>query len=199
MRDDWYYIRESKPCGPLSLSELKELVDSGKVTASDLVWWGEITEWVKASLIESLFPRIDTSSLPSLPFIELMEDGSVDADQELPAELRAKAEHNSLQATFKLHKCQAYSNTFGSSRELKNTAEDGLEFINAALELDQQSSRYWNVKGLLLADGLSEYEQALTCFRRALELEPDSIVITQNIRNIEQRKNSWQGLFRTST
>jgi len=189
MGNGWYYVRVGTAHGPVSFSELKKLVRDGELVASDLVWQDGITEWVRASLIEALFPRADRLSTPPLPLAEAVgEEVAVPTEGSLPVELRAKAEHNHLQAVFKLNECQAYLRVYGN--RLAQAARDGLEFIDAALELDQGASRYWNAKGLLLTDGLGEHQRALDCFKRALELEPDSIVVRQNIRNTEQQERA---------
>ena len=68
--------------------------------------------------------------------------------------------------------------------------------IEEALRIEPESSAYLNTKGLLLSDGLAKHRQALDCLTRALEFEPDSVVIGQNIRNVEQleqRKHQSKG------
>ena len=167
---DWYLARAGELHGPVSLAELKELVDSGELTGSDLVWQDAFTDWVQASVVGALFPRSDQSKIPSLP----------------SNEARAKAERNYLHASSKLSECRAHLKVYGRRREANQLALDGLEFIDAALSVDPSSSRYWNLKGLLLADGLHEGDEALECFRKALDLEPDSIVVKQNIRHTEE-------------
>jgi uncharacterized membrane protein len=52
----WYYIQEGNQVGPIEESELRALVQTGKITPSDLVWNSTMGEqWVAASTIAGLF------------------------------------------------------------------------------------------------------------------------------------------------
>lgn len=185
MAGGWYYSRAGKRHGPIPSSELKRLAEAGELTSSDLVWKEGLPKWVKASSIEGLFSAEDRSlTLPPFPAEAVEEEPTSLSQGFLTPELHAKAEHNHLQAQFKFNECQAHLGVYGN--RLVSVAEDGLEFIEAALRINPESSAYWNTKGVLLTSGLGEHQKALDCFRRALELEPDSIVIKQNIRNAEQ-------------
>lgn len=104
----------------------------------------------------------------------------------------SKAERNHLQATFKLHACQAHLETY--FQRLPHAAREGLEFIEAALEVNPDSSSYLNTKALLLSDGLGEHQKALRLLKRALSLEPDSIQIKQNIRHVENTMKGCLGM-----
>ena len=89
---------------------------------------------------------------------------------------------------------ELYYKVYGERLDV--TAQEGLEFIEEALRIEPESSAYLNTKGLLLSDGLAKHRQALDCLTRALEFEPDSVVIGQNIRNVEQleqRKHQSKG------
>ncbi len=188
MEEHWYCARNGIISGPMPLSALQTLIADGELAASDLVWHEGYTQWVDARLIEDLFPRLDRSMIP--PLLVQGTTGDEESGSEegyLSAELRAKADHNYLQASFKLNECQAHLKVHGRRQEMQQLAHDGLEFIEAALVIDAKSSRYWNLKGLLLSDGLGEHEKGLECLRKALEFEPDSIVIKQNIRSLENQ------------
>lgn len=194
MASEWHYSREGKRYGPVPLSELKKLAEAGELAPSDFVWKEGLPEWVEASSIKGLLPPEDRSSSqcpPPLPAEAVGEEPTSLSQGFLTPELHAKAEHNQVQAQFKLNECQAHLEVYGN--RLVAVAEDGLEFIEAALRINPESSAYWNTKGVLLTSGLGEHQKALDCFKRALELEPDSIVIKQNIRNAEQHKQQSRG------
>jgi len=194
MASEWHYSCEGKTYGPVSLSELKKLAEAGELAPSDFVWKEGLPEWVEASSIKGLIPSKDRSSgrcPPPLPGESVGEEPASFSQGFLTPELRAKAEHNYLQAQFKLNECQANLAVYGN--RLVSVAEDGLEFIDAALQINPKSSACWNTKGNLLTSGLGEHQKALDCFKRALELEPDSIVIKQNIRNVEQYQEQSRG------
>lgn len=187
MASEWYYSHEGKRYGPMPLSELKKLAEAGELGPSDFVRKEGLPEWVEASSIKELILTEDRSFSqcpPPLPSEAVGEEPTSLSQGFLTPELHAKAEHNHLQAQFKFNECQAHLGVYGN--RLVSVAEDGLEFIEAALRINPESSAYWNTKGVLLTSGLGEHQKALDCFRRALELEPDSIVIKQNIRNAEQ-------------
>ena len=185
MAGGWYYSRAGKRHGPVPFSELKQLIEAGELAPSDLVWKAGLPKWVKANSIKVLSPADDWSlTPPPLPAKAIEEEPAAPSEGFLTPELHAKAEHNHLQATFKLNECKAHLEVYGN--RLAQAARDGLEFVEAALRINPRASAYWNTKGVLLTSGLGEHQRALDCFRRALELEPDSIVIKQNIRNVEQ-------------
>ena len=52
MRDEWYVARRehdgNKRYGPVSLAELRDLMDSGKVRGEDLVWREGMAAWQRA-------------------------------------------------------------------------------------------------------------------------------------------------------
>ena len=52
MRDEWYVARRgqdgNKRYGPVSLQELRDLMDSGKVRGEDLVWREGMADWQRA-------------------------------------------------------------------------------------------------------------------------------------------------------
>jgi tetratricopeptide (TPR) repeat protein len=148
-----------------------------KWAAENEVIWSDITEvTVPSSLPEIAVAEnsIDPTSHP-----EAVQTAPVPISKAM----HIKAEHNHLQATFRLNKCQAHLKVYRTT--LPSIANDGLEFIDEALRTNPKSSKYWNTKALLLSDGLRDHARALECLKRALALEPDSIVIKQNIRKIE--------------
>lgn len=184
METGWYYSREGKQCGPVAESDLKLLIETGEVSPLDYVWKEGLPEWVKATSIEDVLSAESRPLKPPQLPTETIDGESVDSKE------LTKASHNHLQATFKLNECQAHLKVQGN--RLNSNAQDGLEFIEEALSIVPESSAYLNTKGLLLSDGLAEHQKALDCLNRALELEPDSIVIKQNIRYAEQQEQHKQ-------
>jgi tetratricopeptide (TPR) repeat protein len=187
VNSEWYYSKEGERFGSLTLTELKKLVENNELSPTDLVWEKELGEWLKAGEVEELFPKRTATEPPPLPTTVSKEQPSSALQNEISPEMFASAEHNKLQATFKLDECQAHYTVYGTTKP--QVARDGLEFINFALKINPNASGYWNIKALLLIDGLGNCEEGLKYLRKALELEPDSIVIKQSIRSAEQRQN----------
>jgi tetratricopeptide (TPR) repeat protein len=187
MDSEWYYSKGKERFGPLALTELKKLVENNELSPTDLVWEKERDEWLKAGEVEELFPKRKATEPPPLPTTVSEEQPSNALQNEISPEMFASAERNSLQATFKLNECQAHHSVYGTFKS--EVARDGLEFINAALKLNPNASNFWNTKGLLYIDGLGNKQEGLIFLRKALELEPDSIVIKQNIRKVEEMQN----------
>ena len=130
------------------------------------------------------------ADLHSLPAMAAREEFFAFAQEDMTSELRIRANQHYLLAITKLNECQAHLKVSGN--RIPSTAQDGLEFLEEALRISPESSAYWNAKGLFLSDGLAEHQEALDCLNRALELEPDSIAIKQNIRDVEQQEQRTQ-------
>jgi hypothetical protein len=56
----WHYIRRGKTLGPVSEAALVELITTGQVQPSDLVWQVGMASWVPAASIPRLVPRVET-------------------------------------------------------------------------------------------------------------------------------------------
>ena len=52
---DWYYAKGNCQMGPVSSTELKQLSESGKLVADDLVWREGMPEWISAAKVKGLF------------------------------------------------------------------------------------------------------------------------------------------------
>lgn len=52
----WFYVKNSKPQGPISETDLLQLATSGEITRDTLVWTQGEETWVEATLVEGLFP-----------------------------------------------------------------------------------------------------------------------------------------------
>ena len=61
--EEYYLAVDGKPTGPYSLEKLKEMIVSGQLTPSSLLWKTGMKEWVKADTIEQL----KDSFMPPIP------------------------------------------------------------------------------------------------------------------------------------
>ena len=88
------------------------------------------------------------------------------------------------QALRKLEECKSYL----EAHHTRNTeaGEEGLKAINEAVRICPLFAGYWNVRGLLLWDGLGKKEEALASLRKALELDPTAHAARENIQKIER-------------
>jgi len=62
MTAEWHYGEEEPSNGPVSLEELKQLVASGQVQPTHMVWKAGMPEWRAAGDVEELFPKQATVS-----------------------------------------------------------------------------------------------------------------------------------------
>lgn len=72
MKALWFYMKDGKKVGPLTGQQLKDLVASGQLGQSDLVWKDGLIQWVRAKNIKGLFNTEIVASLrdcvpPPLP------------------------------------------------------------------------------------------------------------------------------------
>lgn len=139
---------------------------------------------------------IETRLIPVRPFSKpptetaqvvppsVLSGDSIENGPALPRSMAdlGKAEQLHLQATFRLHECQAHYKVYGS--RLRKPASDGPEFVEAALRLFPDNPKYLNTKALLLADGLGEMNGSMEILRQALRIAPDDIQIRQNLRDV---------------
>jgi hypothetical protein len=52
--NDYFVAIDGKSTGPFSISKLKEMIASGKLSATSLVWKEGMKDWVAAETIEEL-------------------------------------------------------------------------------------------------------------------------------------------------
>jgi hypothetical protein len=62
MAAQWHYGQGEEQHGPVPLEELKQLVASGQVQPTDMVWNADMPEWLPAGEVEELFPKRKTAS-----------------------------------------------------------------------------------------------------------------------------------------
>ena len=61
---EWYYVGQFGQLGPLSLEQMKELVDSQVVLADTYVWKTGMTDWVRATSIPEFVPLMASAGPP---------------------------------------------------------------------------------------------------------------------------------------
>ena len=59
---EWHYGQGEEQHGPVPLEELKQLVASGQVQPTDMVWNADMPDWLPAGEVEELFPKQKTAS-----------------------------------------------------------------------------------------------------------------------------------------
>lgn len=53
--DGWYYVNTLRePVGPISFAELSTMFETGQLSATNLIWHPNMTEWTPASLASDL-------------------------------------------------------------------------------------------------------------------------------------------------
>ena len=57
MATEWHYGQGEEQHGPVPLEELKQLVASGQVQPTDMVWNPDMPDWLPAGEVEELFPK----------------------------------------------------------------------------------------------------------------------------------------------
>lgn len=66
MTNEWYYAKAGKKEGPVSIDDLKRLVQQGQLQPTDHVWKQGMATWVPASSVEGLFGA-EPPPLPPIP------------------------------------------------------------------------------------------------------------------------------------
>lgn len=112
------------------------------------------------------------------------------------ADAVAKAEQLNTQAELRLIKIQAHLKVYGDrdqwltrdrayDTQIEQEARNGIEFIEAALNLFPNNPKYLNTYALLLVDGLGQKKVGLEVLERAVQFAPDDIQLKQNIRSLQ--------------
>ncbi len=65
MAAEWHYGQGEEQHGPVPLEELQQLVASGQVQPTDMVWNEDMPDWLPAGEVEELFPKPETASEPA--------------------------------------------------------------------------------------------------------------------------------------
>ena len=68
MTAEWYYAKDKQRVGPVTEAQLKELVRSGELSRTDMVWKQGMAKWMQAGQVQGLFedgpPQAVTGSVP---------------------------------------------------------------------------------------------------------------------------------------
>lgn len=67
MLDQWYYLAQGVPHGPVPLAQLQSWAAAGQLLPTDLVFQAGQTEWVAASGVPTLFHPPQRNPSPSFP------------------------------------------------------------------------------------------------------------------------------------
>lgn len=56
MNAEWHYSQNGRRLGPVTLTQLQEMLQSGRLDENSLVWKPGMTDWVAAGSVSELFP-----------------------------------------------------------------------------------------------------------------------------------------------
>ena len=63
--DSWYYTRDGHQSGPVTQAELADAARRGEITGADLIWKQGMTDWIPASSVRGLLPRVASAASPT--------------------------------------------------------------------------------------------------------------------------------------
>src|SRR2546421_8645144 len=61
----WYYTKGSERMGPVDFAQMRELIGSGRVASSDLVWRAGMANWLPLSSVPELSGQAAATSAPA--------------------------------------------------------------------------------------------------------------------------------------
>jgi hypothetical protein len=68
MADVWFYAQDGQQAGPVSAAQLQQLVRTGRLQATDLVWREGLPQWIQAHSVTGLFaPQELPAPIPFAP------------------------------------------------------------------------------------------------------------------------------------
>jgi len=85
----WFYTTEGKQMDPVSIRELRRLVEDGLLKPTDMVWKDGMARWIRASTVKELFP--DPGSDLNKYFSTPAGEGSKSNAQIVPAAIPAQS------------------------------------------------------------------------------------------------------------
>ena len=65
--DQWYYVEDNERKGPVSIEHLRQLVVTGQITSSTMLWKKGMASWIPASQIEEVSSTVAADEPPPLP------------------------------------------------------------------------------------------------------------------------------------
>ena len=119
MDNQWYYGRKGQQNGPITDAQLRQLVASGQLLQTDLVWKKGMPQWVKVGQIKGLFPQPlkpvqqPASTPPPLPLSEEQTDFGIEKFA-ATASIPAASSNSSLLPQFQRTKTSSIEGLFGS-------------------------------------------------------------------------------------
>jgi GYF domain 2/Domain of unknown function (DUF4282) len=67
MADQWYFTKDGKRTGPVSISEIQKLASNKSLDPQDMVWKNGMAKWVPANSIPGIFPNNSGSNYAEPP------------------------------------------------------------------------------------------------------------------------------------
>lgn len=67
MADQWYFTKDGKRTGPVSVSEIQKLASNKSLDPQDMVWKNGMAKWVPANSIPGIFPNSSGSNYEEPP------------------------------------------------------------------------------------------------------------------------------------
>ena len=67
MADQWYFTKDGKRTGPVSISEIQKLASNKSLDPQDMVWKNGMAKWVPANSIPGIFPNNTGSNYAEPP------------------------------------------------------------------------------------------------------------------------------------
>jgi hypothetical protein len=65
---EWYYTKNRQKVGPMTKAQLQQLVRTGELSRTDMVWKQGMAKWMLAGQVRGLFedgpPQVVTASVP---------------------------------------------------------------------------------------------------------------------------------------
>ncbi len=103
MPDRWFYLRDKRRHGPITVAKLKQMAKEGWLVAEDLVWCEELPDWTPASKIPGLFSK-PRSKRPQ----EVITDTQPSQGGSMPGRFSLSPAYGNLLAWFALMSVIAY-------------------------------------------------------------------------------------------
>jgi hypothetical protein len=65
MPDEWYFGKDGRQLGPVSVTALREMAANGQLQPTDLVWTSGMSQWAPAASTRGLFPKAAAAAAPA--------------------------------------------------------------------------------------------------------------------------------------
>ena len=67
MATSWYYAKNNQQLGPVPIDTIRQMLSSGQLLGSDLVWANGMPEWVPASSVPEFFTAQGPQQVTAVP------------------------------------------------------------------------------------------------------------------------------------